>query len=191
MNSLILFFLEVSHYLCSTNLDKTCLSSLLLCDLFSRCSLSFTIVVLLNTILLLRQNELNVRWLTGILSNPTVSPVSSTPSRWGTVTLSVANIQIISIQSLRLSVGNSVGQQILYNSGGLYWPATNITWGLRLLGLGFAADSTSVLDEWYDGLEGEYVVHEFKGFLYIHSLDVVGDFAAVLEVHAKVGSSGF
>ena len=50
-------------------------------------------------------------------------------------------------------------------------------------------DSTGVFTERDAGFEGEDVVHEFLGFIYWHSFDVVEDFTAVFEVDSEVGSS--
>ena len=56
-------------------------------------------------------------------------------------------------------------------------------------GLSVMSDSTGVFTEWDAGFEGEDVVHEFLGFIYWHSFDVVEDFTAVFEVDSEVGSS--
>jgi len=177
-----LYFISLS----TTNLHETSLSCLPLSDFLSSGTFTLSVIILLNSLTLGCQDHLNVCWLRSILSDTSMGSVSSTSSRGGTVTLSMANVQSLRFQSLGLSVGNCVDEQILYNGGGLYGPTSNITWGLMLLTLCLTSNTSSVFYKWYYGLEGKNIIHKFNGLGYIHSLDVVGDFACVLEMHAKV-----
>ena len=127
--------------------------------------------------------------LTGVLSNTSMGTVCSATARGGTVTLSMANVKLVSVHSLAFGIGNSVGEEILHNGGGLDGPPSLISGGLVLLGHGLTADTSSVFGEGDDVLVCEHIFHEFVGLGGVQSLDVVGDFSAVLEVHAEVGAA--
>jgi len=174
----------------SSNFDKTFLCCHLPGNLLSTCPLAIYIICLLNSLFLLLKDQFNMCRLTGILSNTSVSAVSPTTARWGTVALCMADEKLFNIQSLGLSIGNGVGEKVLHNGRSLHGPPSLVSGTLGLLGHGLSADSAGVSGEGNDGLKGKDIIEEFLGLDDGHSLDMVGDFPAVLVVHAEVGPAG-
>ena len=127
-------------------------------------------------------------WLTGVFSNTSVCTVSSTAAWWGAVALCVANEELVGIKSLALAVGNSVRKKISDDSGSLHGPPSLVSMGIALLGHGLASNTTSVFGERHNSLAFEHILKELIGLGGGHSLDVVDDLSAVLEMHAEVRS---
>ena len=125
------------HYLITANLDKTTLGSHFLCNLDTRT----TIRLFHSIIRLFREDDFNVSRLTGVLSDPSVGTVGSTAPGRGAVDLSVGNDQLFRVQTLGFRVGHGVRQQIPVDLGGLNGPASRVSRGLVLLGLGGVSDT--------------------------------------------------
>jgi hypothetical protein len=100
----------------------------------------------------------------------------------------VANVELVSIKSLALSVGNSVRKKISDNSGSLHGPPSLVSRGIALLGHGLASNTTGVFGERHNSLAFKHILEKFAGLGGGHSLDVVDDLSAVLEMHAEVRS---
>jgi len=130
-------------------------------------------------------------WLRRVLSDTTMGTVGSTTSWWGTVALSVCDNKEGSIEPLGFGVRNSVRQQVLVDLHGLDRPTSGITRRLVLLGLCVVSNTTRVSNKRNSGLEGKDFVAKLESLLRVHASSVVGNFAAMLEMDAKVGASRF
>lgn len=148
-------------------------------------------LALLHPLALLAEYQLDVSRLTGVLPDPSVSPVGPTTARRSAIDLRVADVELVGVQPLGLAVGDGVGEQVFDDDGGLDGPAALVAGGVALLGHGLAADAAGVSGEGHHGLVGDDVREEFGGLAGRHALDVVGDFAAVLVVDAEVRPAGF
>ena len=77
-----------------------------------------------------------------------MSSVGSSSLLWGLVDLDVGNLQLRDIQTLGLSIGTNVGQQIQKGSGSLLWPSNLVTSSLIDLSLSMSTSSTIITSEW-------------------------------------------
>jgi hypothetical protein len=164
----------------STNLDKTILRSLFLCDFHA------FFLHLFDTFRLFLQDDLNVCGLTSVLSNSTVSTVRSSSSGGCAIDLRMVNDECFGVKTLGLGVGNSVLQQILVDGSGFDRPATFATGSLALLSHSFATNTSCELDKWDNGLEGKDIVEHLQCFVNVHALGEVSNLSAVLEMHTKM-----
>lgn len=171
-------------YLRGTNLDKSSLGGHFLGDLDG------LVVRLFDGIADLLEHELNVGGLRGVLSNTTVRSVSSATSGRGLVALGVVDDAVVNVQSLGLGVGDGVQQQVLVNGGRLDGPSSGISRSLELLGHTLVSNSSGEFDERNNGLVAEDIVKVLEGLVDLHSLGDVSDLTAVLEMDAKVRSTG-
>jgi len=185
------FSFSSSNLVVTTDGNETLLGGLLAANTLSGGTLSCLglVIGLVNSLLLLAEDELNVGGLAGVLANATVGTVGSPAAGWGFVALSVGDEEGVDVEALGLGVGDCVGEHVLDDGRGLDGPSALGAGGLGLLGLGLAADATSVLDEGDDGLEGEDILEELHGLVDRHAVDVVSDLTAVLKVHTEVGST--
>lgn len=187
---IFLFLSPSSDLVLTTDGNETLLGGLLAADALSGGALSCLglLIGLVNSLLLLAEDELNVGGMAGVLADAAVGTVGSPAAGGGLVALGMGDVEGVNVEALGLGVG--VGEHVLDDGRGLDGPPTLGAGGLGLLGLGLAADATGVLDEGDDGLEGEDVLEELHGLVDGHAVDVVSDLTAVLEVHTEVGSAG-
>lgn len=115
--------------------------------------------------------------------------VGAAAASGGAVALDVGDYEVLAVHGLGLGVGLGVLDEVEDDLGGLLGPPAGVSGGVDLLSLGVVADSSGVLGEGDGGLEQEDVVHELLGLGGGHAVDVVGDLAAVLEVHAEMGAT--
>ena len=189
---IFLFLLPSSNLVVTTDGNETLLGGLLAADALSGGALSCLglLIGLVNSLLLLAEDELNVGGLAGVLADAAMGTVGSPAAGGGLVALGMGDVEGVDVEALGLGVGDGVGEHVLDDGRGLDGPPTLGAGGLGLLGLGLAADATGVLDEGDNGLEGEDVLEELHGLVDGHAVDVVSDLTAVLEVHTEVGSAG-
>ena len=185
------FSAEQLNLVVTTDGNKTLLGGLLAADALSGGTFALLALVigLVNSLLLLAEDELHVGGLAGVLADTAVGTVGSPAAGGGLVALGMGDKEGVDVETLGLGVGDGVGEHVLDDGRGLDGPPALGAGGLGLLGLGLAADATGVLDEGHDGLEGEDVLEELHGLGNGHAVDVVGDLTAVLEVHTEVGST--
>jgi len=167
-----------------TNLDESSLRGHFLGDL------DRLVGGLLDGIANFLEHNLNVGRLGGVLSDATVRSVGATASGGSLVALGVVNDAGINVQSLGLGVGDGIQDKILVDSGRLDGPSSGVTRGVELLGHTLVADTSGEDHERNNGLVLENVIEVLEGLVDLHSLGDGGDFAAVLEMDAEVGSTG-
>ena len=138
---------------------------------------------------LLLKDHLDVGGLGHVGADATVGPVGAAASAGGAVALDVRDDEVLPVHRLGLGVGLGVLDEVEDDLGGLNGPPAGVSGGVDLLSLGVVADSSGVLGEGDGGLELEDVVHELLGLGGGHAVDVVGNFAAVLEVDTEVGAA--
>jgi hypothetical protein len=171
-------------FLCGTDLDKSSLRGHFLGDL------DRLVGGLFDGIANFLEHDLDVGRLGSVLSDATVRPVGTTASSRGLVTLGVVNDAGINVQSLGLGVGDGIQDKILVDSGRLDGPSSGVTGRVDLLGHTLVADTSGKDHERNDGLVLEDVIEVLEGLVDLHALGDGGDFAAVLEMDAEVGSTG-
>jgi len=169
-----------------SNLDKTLLGCLLFGDLHA----CFFLVHLRHATSFFLQDDFNVSWLTGVLSNTTMGTVSpSSPGR-STVTLGMIDYQGGRVKTLGFGIGHGVFQKIAVNSCGLDRPASPISWSFDLLGLSGASNSARESDKGNNGLERQDIIEVRQSLVHVHALGEGGNVTAVLEVDSKMRASG-
>lgn len=146
------------------------------------------ILGLLDSLGLLGDDQLNVGWGRLVGVNSTVSSVSSSSLLGGLVDLDVRNLQLGHVQALGLSVGLSVGQQVLDEVDGLGRPS-----GLgdtKLLTLGGSTDGVGETTEWDGSLVLQHLGQVLLSFLHVPAVDGLGSLTSVLERNSQVRATG-
>lgn len=140
-----------------------------------------------NLLLLLGDNKLNVRWRGLVCINSTVSSVSSSSLLWSLVDLDVGDLQLGDIQTLGLSVGLSVLQQVLDVVDRLDWPSSLLD--TELLSLSGSTDGVSESSEWNGSLVVQDVLQVLLSLFQVPTVDGLGSLSSVLERNSQVGTA--
>lgn len=145
------------------------------------------VVGLSNLLVLLGDNELNVRWRRLVGVDSTVGSVGSSSLLRSLVDLDVGDLQLGSVQALSLSVGLSVLQQVLDVVDGLSRPSSLLD--APLLTLGGSTNRVSESSEWNGSLVVQDIGQVLLGLLQVPAVDGLGGFPGVLERDSQVSTA--
>lgn len=124
----------------------------------------------------------------GLVSvNSTVGSVSSSSLLWGLVDLDVGNLQLSNIQTLSLSVGLSVLQQVLDVVDRLGRPSSLLN--TPLLTLSSSTDGVSESSERNGSLVVQNILQVLLSSLQVPTVDGLGSLSGVLERDSQVGTA--
>lgn len=140
-----------------------------------------------NLLLFLSDNEFNVRWVGQVGVGSTVSSVSSSSVLWSLVDLDVGDLQLGNVQTLGLSVGLSVLQQVLDVVDGLDGPSGLLD--TPLLTLSGSTNGAVESSERNGSLVVQNLVQVLLGLLQVPAVDGLGGFSGVLERHSQVSTT--
>lgn len=143
---------------------------------------------LLDNVLLLGDDQLNVRGRRLVGVDSTVSSVSSSSHLGGLVDLDVGDDQLGGVQALGLSVGLSVDQEVLDETHRLLGPSTE--GGTVLLGLASSADGRVESSEGDDIVVGQNSLEVSEGLVNVLTVDSLGGLSGVLERDTEVVTLG-
>lgn len=138
-------------------------------------------------LLLLRDNEFDVRWVGQVGVGSTVSSVGSSSVLRSLVHLDVGDLQLGNVQTLGLSVRLSVLQQVLDVVDGLGGPSGLLD--TPLLTLGGSADRVVESSERNGSLVVQDIVQVFLSLLQVPSVDGLGGLSGVLERDSQVSTT--
>lgn len=138
-------------------------------------------------LLFLRDNEFDVRWVRQVGVRSTVGSVSSSSVLRSLVHLDVGDLQLGNVQTLSLSVGLSVLQQVLNVVDGLGGPSGLLD--TPLLTLGGSADRVVESSERNGSLVVQDIVQVFLSLLQVPSVDGLGGLSGVLERDSQVSTT--
>lgn len=132
-------------------------------------------------------NKFDVRWGGLVSVNSTVSSESSSSLLWSLVDLDVGDLQLRNFQTLGLSVGLSVLQQVLDVVDRLGWPSSLLD--TPFLSLSGSTDGVVESSEWNGSLVVQDIFQVLLGLLQVPAVDGLSGFSGVLERNSQVGTT--
>lgn len=140
-----------------------------------------------NGLLVLSDNELNVRRRRLVGVHSTVGSVSSSSHLGSLVDLDVGDLQLGHVQALGLGVGLDILQQVLDVVDRLGGPSSLLD--TPLLTLGGSSDGVVESSERNGSLVVQHLVQVFLGLLEVPAVDGLGGLSGVLERHSQVSTT--
>jgi hypothetical protein len=118
-----------------------------------------------------------------------VSPVRPSTSLCCLVHLDMADIELLEVKPLDVSIALTVRKKVTDELDRLCGPTTLSR--AELFGLGLSRDTSCMLSIRDTALLIEYILHVLFGKLQIHAADRCCGLISVLEVHSEVGTLRF